>query len=1222
MSLSIEETEDIVNRFLRDYNGNIPLSVRIAETPEDLYGPAAKDLGIEGGYHAAQGLFTLAAVRLQSAAHARKVIRHEILGHYGLNTFTPDDKRDLLHRVLETRQEPSLKPFWDRVDRDYADQPELFKAEEVFAFVAEDERRFTSRAWDKTRAVFARALRKAGLIQSPLTLPELRQTAQSVATGIRNGTRLQQTFPENDQAQFRKDTQMSEKKSYRDQVVEELLSHIEAGTAPFQKPWDPGKVRLGPFNPVSGANYRGINALWLELRGHEDPRWMTYRQATQHNAQVRKGEKGTKIEYWKWTDKRALLDDEGRPVLDDNGKVKTREVRLDRPQVFHAVVFNAEQIDGLAPFIAPKPAFEPAERAEELLRQGEVPIRHDQLDRAFYRPMTDEIHLPPKRAFRSQYDYYATALHELGHATGHQSRMAREFGPFGSEVYAKEELRAEIASYMLTTELGLGHYPERHAAYVGNWMKAIKEDRNFLFTAARDAEQIRTWVTEPGKREQLKPVLSQEQRQEERQEVSNMVGKNRIVPDLEDMPAQGVADQVFDRQVEHTAVKVKEDWMLHAARLDGLPDTEARALNDAKNSFQRIDVWWQYSDDPDKKDRSFNQERETFTTMADLAGRSAKHAELLSAMYDAHHDQEYFKPLRPQWFLPETQRTSELVKSLGADPGQTIAERFIAEQKQARQESRAKELAAQSPAISPSEKRQTFLIDSRFKENKRFETLDAAVREFAAHYDDTNSTLETTINGEQRLLIGNSWYNDGSNHRYTYITPELKAHHKAHFAAKKQGPVPQEIITASEKSIAAKLAPKITRSEQVQVTDQVAETKQPASSKRHYLNVPYSEKNEAKALGAKWDRRAKSWYVRDDADLKPFARWNEPAVAKPQSRIRPEEEFALACRENGLVIDGLPTMDGKWHRVSVESDRKGQKSGSYRGFIEGIPAGNIVNYKSGNEPVKWVSSAAERNPAEIERSKAEAAARKAQMEENLKAQYKQVAKRAYAMVQGADTASSDHVYLQRKQVSGETLKEDIHNNLLMPMTNAKGFIENVQVITPDGSKRFLKDGRKTGLMHMIPGSKKGPILIAEGFATGKSLNMATGYQTAIAMDSGNLAPVAETLQKAFPDRPLIIAADDDHGVEAKQGVNPGIKGAERAAARVEGAVIRPNLSPAEKQAGLTDYNDLHVARGIDSLAKTVKQQIKELGLTQKVQKARTLPAPKQQQRSQRQQVAI
>jgi hypothetical protein len=334
MSLTVAETEKIANDFLKEYRGNIAVTMRVAQDPEDLYGPDAKDQGIQGSYHPARGLFTLASRNLHSAQEARTVIRHELLGHYGLNTFAPDEKRDLLHRVLETRQEPSLKPFWDRVDRDYADQPELFKAEEVFAFVAEDEPRFASRAWDKTRAVFARALRTAGLTQSPLTLPELRETAQSVATGIRRGTRLQQTFPQHDQAQFRKETRMSEKKSYRDQVVEELLTHIEAGTAPWQKPWDPGKVRLGPFNPVSGANYRGINAIWLETRGHDDPRWMTYRQATGQDAQVRKGEKGTKIEYWKWTDKRPMLDEDGKPILDDDGKKKTARSALPVPRSF------------------------------------------------------------------------------------------------------------------------------------------------------------------------------------------------------------------------------------------------------------------------------------------------------------------------------------------------------------------------------------------------------------------------------------------------------------------------------------------------------------------------------------------------------------------------------------------------------------------------------------------------------------------------------------------------------------------------------------------------------------------------------------------------------------------------------------------------------------------------------------------------------------------------
>ena len=703
------------------------------------------------------------------------------------------------------------------------------------------------------------------------------------------------------------------KKSYRDQVVEELLGHIEAGTAPWQKPWEPGKVRMAPFNPVSGKDYRGINALWLEMRGRSDPRWMTYRQAAAQDAQVRKGEKGTMIEYWKWSEREKVLDDNGKPVLDDKGVAKTRDVRLDRPRVFHAVVFNADQIDGLAPYIAPEPTFSPVERAERILRQGNVPIFHDQNDRAFYRSSTDQIHMPHQAAFKGQYEYYATALHELGHATGHGSRMAREFGPFGSEVYAKEELRAEIASYMLTTELGLGHYPERHASYVGSWMKAIKEDRNALFASARDAENIRTWLMEPEKRQSLIPVKSKE----------------------------------------------------------------------------------------------------------------------------------------------------------------------------------ATKTIAQTPAVE------------RQKQNA--------------------------------------------------MTNEMSQ-------------APNEEVHADRKRI--------------------------------YLNVPFSEKNEAKALGAKWDRRAKAWYARDDMELEPFKRWQETKAKVPEPKINPEDEFSQALKENGLILDGPPTMDGKWHRVAVDGDRKGQKSGSYRGFLEGLPAGNITNYKSGQDPVKWVATGTKIDPKELEQSRAEAAARKAAQEQELRAQYRAVAKRAYGIFQNADPAPANHAYLQNKQVPAGDLRIDQSGNLLMPLANDKGFVENIQTIHPDGTKMFLKDGKKRGLMHVIEGDPEGPMVITEGYSTGQSLHMASGLTVVVALDSGNLAPVAETLHKKHPDRPLVIAADDDH---AKQ-INAGIKGAERASELTGAKILRPDLNDAEKAKGLTDFNDIHRERGLDGLKRLVTEQ---LGLTKPKAKTRT-----------------
>ncbi len=286
----------------------------------------------------------------------------------------------------------------------------------------------------------------------------------------------------------------SDKVPYYEQVAAKLIEQLEAGTAPWQKLWEPGTPSL-PHNPVSGTRYKGSNVIWLEAQGRGDPRWMTYRQAASIEAQVRKGEKGTLIQYWKFTDQIPVKDERGRPVLDQEGNTIYRNIQLERPKVFSATVFNAEQIDGLPPLEAKAQAWDRHARAEALLLASGAEIRHDQADRAFYRPATDRIHLPERGGFKTADAYYATALHELGHWTGHPSRLDRDLAhPFGSEGYAKEELRAEIASLMLGDELGIGHDPGQHAAYVKTWIKNLQEDPKEILRAAKDADRITAFI--------------------------------------------------------------------------------------------------------------------------------------------------------------------------------------------------------------------------------------------------------------------------------------------------------------------------------------------------------------------------------------------------------------------------------------------------------------------------------------------------------------------------------------------------------------------------------------------------------------------------------------------------------------------------------------------------------------------------------------------------------
>jgi putative DNA primase/helicase len=126
-----------------------------------------------------------------------------------------------------------------------------------------------------------------------------------------------------------------------------------------------------------------------------------------------------------------------------------------------------------------------------------VEIRHDQADRAFYRPATDRIHLPPRSSFKTADTFLATAMHELAHASGHPSRLDRDLAhPFGSVGYAKEELRAEIASLMIGDQLGIGHDPGPNAAYVESWVQVLKENPKEILRVSRDANKISTYVLE------------------------------------------------------------------------------------------------------------------------------------------------------------------------------------------------------------------------------------------------------------------------------------------------------------------------------------------------------------------------------------------------------------------------------------------------------------------------------------------------------------------------------------------------------------------------------------------------------------------------------------------------------------------------------------------------------------------------------------------------------
>jgi antirestriction protein ArdC len=205
----------------------------------------------------------------------------------------------------------------------------------------------------------------------------------------------------------------SDKRDHRCEVTDSIIKMLEDGVAPWQKPWVGSAM---PFNPTTERSYRGGNAVHLLATGigreYADPRWMTYKQAAEQGWQVRKGEKGTHIEFWEVKERSNEKDggsdlNGGEPPAKENGQ-----------RLIHRVytVFNAKQIDGI-PEYQPKQRtrFEAVQAGERILANSGARIEHDQLDNAFYSRLSDSIHLPPKDAFKDAPGCYGTALHELAH---------------------------------------------------------------------------------------------------------------------------------------------------------------------------------------------------------------------------------------------------------------------------------------------------------------------------------------------------------------------------------------------------------------------------------------------------------------------------------------------------------------------------------------------------------------------------------------------------------------------------------------------------------------------------------------------------------------------------------------------------------------------------------------------------------------------------------------
>lgn len=274
------------------------------------------------------------------------------------------------------------------------------------------------------------------------------------------------------------------------QVTNKILTELEAGAAPWVKPWSSaGYADSMPANASSGRAYSGINIvlLWMAQDEHKftSNRWLTFKQALDLGGHVRKGEKGSTVVYVNAIEREEDV---------ENGETEMRRI----PFLKRFTVFNVAQCEGLPADIGARKA-EPinndtrAELADEFISATGARITEG-TGQAYYRPGEDDISLPSFEAFKSADHYYATTFHEIGHWTGHKRRLDRDLkGRFGTKAYAAEELIAEITSAFLCAEFSFDG-DLRHAGYIDHWIEILKADSRAFFTAAAKAQKAADYL--------------------------------------------------------------------------------------------------------------------------------------------------------------------------------------------------------------------------------------------------------------------------------------------------------------------------------------------------------------------------------------------------------------------------------------------------------------------------------------------------------------------------------------------------------------------------------------------------------------------------------------------------------------------------------------------------------------------------------------------------------
>lgn len=940
-------------------------------------------------------------------------------------------------------------------------------------------------------------------------------------------------------------------------LSKQIAEQIMRGTASFLTAHENERIDL-PYNPVTGKNYTAANNMVLSAKGYADSRWLTYDQAVEQGYQVKKGEKATEIAYYHYVD------------------YNTKE-KLDKPKIQTVKLFNAQQLTGIETMPSRTSSKEEAlAKVQSIFENSQVKIVNNQKDKVFYRSKDDTIYMPPKENYKDELAYSSAAIHELCRWAGNgEDRLNYETVPFGTEAFARQKLRAEIATYMLCKEMGIPFEPQGQQ-FADQWAQIIEKHPFEILNAAKDAEKIKGFVMEFDKT--LEKAQELEQGQEVQKEKTfedygitfynnNNGNQNALLKNTDKLKqeilnrfSQTVDPSVADYFMENMKIYRMDNKNFEFSYKINASDPNSEKfekLSDpAKDQLDLLDQNLHFimenlsSDFREMADKILVPSKQNFNKAEQAPAEQVRQTEQTQAPEQQEKQQAPKKEWKEMIKLSVPYDEKDEAKKLGAKWSAKQETWYVLDG------------ADLQPFYNwlPKEKKVELIMASRDYLNVPREEKDEA-KALGAKWD----------------RFQKSWYVE----KGTDLEPFAKWTGQKEQAVSQPAEQPKQEQSAEQKQ-------EHTEKQEVTAAPKLAEDKT-------FLAVPFEEKNAAKKLGAKWDKDNKSWYVEKGADLNQFKDWlvdENTVVPAKQEAVSPEIEFAEHCRANGLDVDA-PIMDGQIHRVPLIGKPQG-KDGAYCAFLDGVPAGWSENFVTG-EKSKFVSSGMQLTEEEKAKQRAEHAQKLQEREAKRQRDYDIAANNAKKVLSNSFEADKNHAYLQQKGIKPYIAMQNNFKQLVVPVRNIHDEIRGVQFIDEDGSKKFLSGVEKKGNFALLAEEAKdvSKVLVCEGFATGASLHEATKLPVAVAFDAGNIESVSKALAEKYKGIEITICADNDQYRDN----NVGLEKAKNAALAVDAKLAVPQFTKEEQAQKLTDFNDLHKAEGLEAVSRQVSQAKK---LTQNI----------------------